>query len=342
MQTESLMLTETREAPRVVQSLLEDSGAAIDALAARLRSASIRTVATVARGSSDHAANFMGYLLMARLGVIATSLPPSVVTLHQAPINTEFLAAVSFSQSGRSPDLIDAMTALRTRGAMTAAFVNDIDSPLAHAVETAIGLSAGAERSVAATKSFIAQLVSGVRLLAGWSRDATLRNAIERLPDSLQLALQTDWSPAIETLADADRLLVVGRGAGLFIAHEMALKFKEVCGIQAEAFSGAEIKHGPMALIEAGYRVLVIAPQGPAQTGMIAVAEELRARGGRILLAAPRDVQHAQLLIVDTADEVLDGIAAIQSYYPMVEKLARARGLDPDKPRHLSKVTETQ
>lgn len=342
MQAESMMLRETREAPDVVRRLLDEGGDTIDALVGHLRNASVKTIATVARGSSDHAANFTGYLLMAQLGVITTSLPPSVVTLHRAPIDAQHLAALSFSQSGRSPDLIDAMATLRARGAMTAAFVNDMTSPLARAAEHAIDLRAGDELSVAATKSFIAQLAAGVGLLAGWSDEAHLQNAVECLPEALASALQADWSPAVEVLRDADRLLVVGRGAGLFIAHEMALKFKEVCGIQAEAFSGAEVKHGPMALIEAGYPVLVIAPRGPTHAGLISVAGELRDQGARIVLAAPASVPHAQLPIVQTGHEYLDGIAAIQSFYPMVEALARARGLDPDKPRHLSKVTRTQ
>jgi len=217
-----------------------------------------------------------------------------------------------------------------------------MDSPLASAVQSAIDLRAGTEHSVAATKSFIAQLVAGVYLLAAWSRDDDLHKAIAQLPAALREAAQSDWSFAVNALHDADRLLVVGRGAGLFIAHEMALKFKEVCGVQAEAFSGAEVKHGPMALMEAGYPVLVIAPRGPTQAGLIEVADELHRRGARIVLAAPRDVRQAQLPIVGTGHEYLDGIAAIQAFYPMVEALARARGLDPDAPRHLSKVTRTQ
>jgi len=340
--SESLMLQEARDAPRAVERLLAGSGEAIDALAHVLRQSSIRTVATIARGSSDHAANFVGYLLMARLGIVTTSLPPSVVTLHQAPINTECLAAIAFSQSGRSPDLIDAMMALRVRGAVTAAFVNDVASPLAHAAQHTIDLHAGEERSVAATKSFISQLVAGVRLLATWAQDSALLDALARLPLSLDAAVRTDWSPAVEALRSVDRLLVIGRGAGLFIAHEMALKFKETCGIQAEAFSGAEVKHGPMALMESGYPVLVIAPRGPTQRGLVEVADELRGRGAHVVLAAPGEITQAQLRIVDTGHEYLDGVSAIQSFYPMVEALARMRGLDPDKPRHLSKVTRTQ
>jgi glucosamine--fructose-6-phosphate aminotransferase (isomerizing) len=122
---------------------------------------------------------------------------------------------------------------------------------------------------------------------------------------------------------------------------EAALKLKEVCGIQAEAFSGAELRHGPMALVEAGYPLLVLAPRGPAQPGLLALAEEMRQRGANVLLAAPAGTPGAQLPLQPTGHEDLDPIAVVQSFYPMVEALARARGSDPDHPRFLSKVTRT-
>jgi glucosamine--fructose-6-phosphate aminotransferase (isomerizing) len=126
------------------------------------------------------------------------------------------------------------------------------------------------------------------------------------------------------------------------VALEAALKFKEVCAIQAEAFSGAEVQHGPMALIGEGYPLLVFAPAGPAQAGLLAMAGEMRRRGARVLLAAPEGTPEAKLPLVETASADLDAISAIQSFYPMVEALARARGLDPDRPPHLSKVTRTR
>ena len=140
----------------------------------------------------------------------------------------------------------------------------------------------------------------------------------------------------------ADRLFVIGRGTGLPVAMEAALKFKETCAIQAEAFSGAEVKHGPMALIDEGYPLLVFAPRGPAQAGLLALAEEMRGRGAQVLLAAPAGTPGATLPIIETASVELDPISAIQSFYPMVEALAQARGFDPDRPRHLAKVTRTQ
>src|SRR5262249_2970918 len=145
------------------------------------------------------------------------------------------------------------------------------------------------------------------------------------------------WQAAIDALVDADRLFVIGRGTGLAVAMEAALKFKETCGIQAEAFSGAEVQHGPMALIEEGYPLLVFAPRGPAQAGLLTLAEQMRQRGARVLLAAPAGTPGSELPLVPGGCEDVDPIAAIQSFYPMVEALARARGLDPDQPRHLAK-----
>ena len=166
--------------------------------------------------------------------------------------------------------------------------------------------------------------------------------ALEELPDTLARAVQADWSPAVEALRDADRLFVVGRGLSLPVAMEAALKFKETCGIQAEAFSAAEIQHGPMALIEEGYPLLVFAPRGPAQAGVLEVARAMRDRGACVLLAAPPGTPRAALPLVESTLPELEPVSAIQSFYPMVEALARARGHDPDSPRHLKKVTRTR
>ena len=337
----SNMLLEARAAPAAVERLSALSGAAIDALAQVLIEAKVRAAVTVARGSSDHAASHLSYLLMSRMGVLVTSLPPSVITLHRAQIDGDGLAVLSFSQSGQSPDLVETMAVLAACRAVTAAFVNDISSPLAKAVHHVIDLQAGAEQSVAATKSFIAQLAAGLRLYAGWANDNGLRAALASLPETLAVAAQSDWSPAVEDLRDADRLFVIGRGASLAVAAEMALKFKEVCGIQAEAFSAAEVKHGPMALIAAGYPVLVLAPRGPGQEELIALAKDLRGRGARVLLAAVSGHVHSELPVVSAKHEALDTVSMVQSFYPMVEALARARGHDPDRPPHLNKVTKT-
>jgi glucosamine--fructose-6-phosphate aminotransferase (isomerizing) len=311
------------------------------ALGRHLRSTHFHNAVTVARGSSDHAAGYLAYLIMARMGRLVTSLPMSLVTLYKSPLRTEGLLAVSVSQSGQSPDVVEPIRYFRDGGAATVALVNDIDSPLSQAAEWALPLCAGTERSVAATKSFITSLSAGARLVAEWQEDAALKAGLAALPDALRRAAQADWSAALEVLAPARNIMVVGRGISFPIALEAALKFKETSALQAEAFSGAEIKHGPMALIEDGYPLLIFATRGPAQAGLVALAEEMRGRGARVLLAAPQDVPGRDLDLPVANHPDLDPIVAIQSFYVMAAGLARARGLDPDQPRHLSKVTKT-
>jgi glutamine---fructose-6-phosphate transaminase (isomerizing) len=339
------MEKESGEAASVLERQFAANDPSVAALAQALRRSTPQHVVTIGRGSSDHAASFFSYLVMSRLGLWTTSLPMSLVTLEQAPLSGKNVAAFAFSQSGKSPDLIAPMELLRNDGATTVAFVNAPDSPLARAVDTMLPLHAGEERSVAATKSFIAQLAAGVHVIAAWTEDQSLLAALNSLPAML-LDAQSKWADAsFSDLIDSDRLFVLARGSGLAIAQEAALKFKETCGIQAEAFSGAEVKHGPMALIEDGYPLLIFAPRGPTQSGLLSLATEMRQRGARVLLAATPEVRESgidvELPIVPTAHPLLDPISAIQSFYLFVESLSRARGLNPDAPRHLSKVTLT-
>ena len=335
------MYEEALSAPAVVARQLAADHGAYAALGESLRQQPPSSLLTVARGSSDHAAHYLAYLVMARLGRLVTSLPMSLVTLYQSRLVCDGLVSLAFSQSGQSPDLVAPTRFLREGGARTVAFVNAEGSPLAEAAQHVFPLHAGAEKSVAATKSYIAQLVAGARVVAAWQGDDDLLAALQQLPQVLEQAAALRWDVAVEALREADRLFVIGRGTGLPVAMEAALKFKETCGIQAEAFSGAEVKHGPMALVEEGYPMLVFAPRGPAQAGLLALAEEMRGRGARVLLAAPAGTPGAELPLACSGNEDLDPIAVVQSFYPMVEALARARGNNPDQPRHLAKVTKT-
>ena len=335
------MRLEAGEAPAVVARLLAAEAEAFVALGADLRHRPPLSLLTVARGSSDHAAHYMAYLVMARLGRLVTSLPMSLVTLYQSQLVCDGLVALAFSQSGQSPDLVAPLRYLGEQGARTVAFVNDTSSPLATSARRCIGLHAGQELSVAATKSCIAQLAAGASLAAAWEQDAAFSAALAALPDALQSAWAQDWSAGVEALQRAERLYVIGRGTGLPIAMEAALKFKEVCGIQAEAYSGAEVQHGPMALVQKGFPMLVFAPRGPAQAGLLQVAAQMRERGACVLLAPPAGTPDAELPISPAGHVDLDPIPMLQSFYGMVERLAQVRGLNPDAPRHLNKVTKT-
>lgn len=340
------MRAEALEAPARVADLLAHDADRYEALAARLRTAAPHGVVTLARGSSDHAAQHLAYLVMARLGQLVTSLPLSLLTLYDSPLRAPGLLALALSQSGRSPDLVEPTRLLRAGGAITAAFVNDADSPLAAAAEHLLPLHAGTERSVAATKSFIAQLVGGARLVAAWQQDEALNAALQSLPEALQRAAAMDCSAGLDILAPAHQLYVIGRGPGLAVAQEVALKFKETCGIQAEAFSGAELAHGPMALVQPGWHVLVLAPRGPTQAGLIDLAQRLHARGAVVLQVGGAGTASVDgpisLPTALSGHADLDSICLVQSLYPMLEALARHHGRDPDRPPGLSKVTLTR
>jgi len=335
------MYREAAQAPEAVRQQLQANAQRMARLTERLRQAPPRAVVTCARGSSDHAATFARYLIETRLGLLTSSAAPSVSSVYEAQPDLAGAVVLAISQSGASPDLLAAVSSARAAGAHIVALVNAQDSPLAQLADDLIPLHAGTECSVAATKSYIASLAAIVQLVANWTRDAQLAAALQQAPELLERAWQLDWSAAVTHLTAANNLYVIGRGLGLAIAQEAALKFKETCGIQAEAFSGAELKHGPMALVDDGYPILVFAPRGPAQPGLLALADDLARRGARVLLAAPSDTPGAQLPIFGTDAEDLDPIPLIQSFYPMVEALARERGLDPDRPRHLAKITLT-
>ncbi|TNF82977.1 SIS domain-containing protein [Pseudomonas sp. ICMP22404] len=337
----SKMLEEALAACEAVERQLQQLDPALQEIAGRLRRQPPQVAMTIARGSSDHAASYFAYLTMQQLGLPVASLPMSVVTMQQAPLKVSGQVAFGFSQSGQSPDLVNSLRLLRKRGALSVALVNTLDSPLEAACEFSVPLCAGVESSVAATKSFIATLSASARLVAQWKDDAELLEAGSALPEGLREAAHQDWSTAVEALRNCQRLMVIGRGAGFAIAQEAALKFKETSAIQAEAFSSAEVRHGPMALIDENYPLLVLAPRGAEQAGVLSLAADMRQRGARVLLAAPDDIAERDLTLTRAEHPALDPILAIQSFYGMAAHLSVARGLNPDQPRHLSKVTRT-
>jgi glutamine---fructose-6-phosphate transaminase (isomerizing) len=340
----SLMLAEALESADVIAAQFADSASALQIVEqmARLRPS---VALTVARGSSDHAAAYFSYLLMTRLGLPSASLPPSVMTQHHAKPRVAGQLVVAFSQSGQSPDLVETMAAMRELGATGVAMVNAMPSPLAQASAWSCPVLAGPEKSVAATKSFIGMLGRSVQLVAGWERLVEGRDALEQalrhLPSHLCDAASLKWSAAVDVLASVNRMLVIGRGAGLAVALEAALKLKETSGIQAEAFSAAEVRHGPMEIIRRGYPVLIFAPAGVEQPSLLALADELRERGARVLVAAPRGTAGADLPLIATGEPLLDPITTVQSFYVMAAQLAAARGRNPDEPQFLKKVTKT-
>jgi glucosamine--fructose-6-phosphate aminotransferase (isomerizing) len=333
------MFREAAEAPAVVERLVTANRPLIQALAAALRADPPRAVVTCARGSSDHAATYAKYLIETSTGVITSSAALSVSSVYASEPKLEGVLYLAISQSGKSPDILAAVEAARQAGALVVALVNDEASPLAALADHVLPLHAGPEISVAATKSYIAALAGIAQLVAAWSQDTELEGALQALPEVLRRAWLLDWSPAAERLKAARNLYVLGRGVGYGVAQEAALKFKETCGLHAEAFSAAEVLHGPMALVKEGFPVLIFAQADQSQDSVVTLARDLQARGVDVMLAGG-DEGGGALPTVSTHPN-LEPIARIQSFYRMANGLSILRGHDPDKPPHLNKVTET-
>ena len=337
----SKMRTEALEAADVAYKQIQENKTLLQNIAKELNSIDPYSIVSIARGSSDHASQYLNYLTMAKLGKLPTSLSMSILTLYQTKLDVSRSIGIAISQSGQSPDVVNPLKYFTENSLASLALVNDTSSPLAKTAKWTVPLHAGAEKSVAATKSFIASLSASAHLVASWKNDNALLEGLNKLPEDLKKAQECDWSAAVETLKNAKRIMVVGRGFGLPLALEAALKFKETCSIQAEAFSAAEIKHGPQALIENGYPLLVFANRGPALHSMLDLAQDMKARGAKVILAAPSFIKEKDLLIHSAHSEELDILSAAQSFYLMIEELSKSLGLNPDEPRHLSKVTKT-
>jgi glucosamine--fructose-6-phosphate aminotransferase (isomerizing) len=334
------MAQEAAEAPRVIADLLARNAGPARELAAELRHRPPRAVLTCARGSSDHAATYAKYLIETRLGLITASAAPSVSSVYGSSPDAGDVLALAISQSGASPDLVATAEAAKAGGARLVALVNAANSPLAAIADAELPLWAGPELSVAATKSYLAALAAVAQLVAAWSEDAALEAALADLPDRMTAAARQDWSACLEVFHDAQSLYVLGRGPGFAAAQEAALKFKETCGLHAEAFSAAEVRHGPMAIARDGFPVLVFAQDDQTREGVEALAAELAAAGARVLLAGG-EAPGAIALPAIAADPLLQPILLAQAFYGMVERLARQRGFDPDRPPGLAKVTRT-
>ncbi len=299
-----------------------------------------RAVVTCARGSSDHAATYAKYLFETRVGVLTASAAPSIASVYGARQDLRDCLFVVISQSGRSPDLISTTEAAKEGGALVVVLVNDESSPLAALADHTLPLAAGEELSVAATKSFIASLAALAQLATEWIGDDVLRTALARAPDHLERAWELGWDAALETLRPAANLYVIGRGVGLGIAQEAALKCKETCGLHAEGFSAAEVRHGPQALLQDDFPALIFSQGDQTRAGIETLGRDLVARGVDVMIAGA-EVKGAIALPSIATHPLIEPMLFIQSFYRLANALAIARGYDPDRPPHLRKVTET-
>ncbi len=334
------MYAEAASASEAVRTQLTLDAGVLEALGATMRALAPRAVVTCARGSSDHAATYAKYLIETRAGVLTASAAPSVASVYGVAQNLRGCLFIAISQSGQSPDLLAAVAHAKASGAVVLALCNSPDAPLVAAADHVLALRAGPEHSVAATKSYLATLAALARFVAAWTRDAGLTRDLERLPALMDDAWQMDWSRALPLLETAEHLYVVGRGLGLAAAQEIALKCKETCGLHAEAFSSAELRHGPFTLLGPRFPALLLGQDDLTRPGVEALAAELAARAIPLLVAGAA-ARGGNPLPTPACRAEFAPMLLVQSAYRLIAALAVRRGFDPDRPAHLRKVTET-
>jgi len=338
------MLSELREGPAIVERLLR-TASQVEEVADIVRARRIDLAVIAARGTSDHAAVYGQYILGARNGMLVAPAAPSLVSLYGAPPHLRNALVLGISQSGRSPDVVSVLAESRRQGALTVAVTNEPDSELAAAAEYLIELEAGEERAVAATKTYLAEIAVVAMLSAALSGDQRSHDELASLPGALSEALRTEdtVAPLAAEWAGESRCAVLARGFHYATAREWALKLKELAYVLADPYSAADFQHGPIALVGEGFPVLAVATTGPALEGMVELLRRLREARAKLLVLT--DVEGldelGSIVRIPSVPEWLSPLVAILPAQLFAYHLARARGLDTENPRNITKVTLT-
>jgi glutamine---fructose-6-phosphate transaminase (isomerizing) len=344
----SWLEAELREQPVALRHLLERQVDAARGAARLFRKRDVRYVLIASRGSSSNVARYAQYLLGRAHRVPVMFATPSLYTIYNQPPRLDGGLVIGISQSGASPDVVAVLAEAREQGRPTLALTNDGGSPLAQTAEAVLPLEAGEEHAVAATKTYVNSLGAVALLFAEMSDDSAARKELAGMPDALaaQIELSLDEPPPLEEYRDVVGLTVVARGVNYGTSFEIALKIRELSGLVTEAYSPADLMHGPIAAIQPDWPVVVVAPSGPARPSVEEIVPPLRARGAR--LVAISDVRavlrraRTKLLLAPGVPEWLSPLTAVVPGQVTALRLARLRGLDLDHPAGLRKVTLTR
>ena len=326
------MALEATEAPQRIAEQLAANAATVQQVVEQIRQRAPKFVYMVGRGSSDHAGVFAKYLIEIEVGLPVAAAAPSIASVYIKSLQLADALVLVISQSGRSPDILAQVDMAKRSGAMVVALVNDTTSPLAELAHYTLPLHVGAEKAVAATKSYLATLSAILQLVSVWSGNQALQQAVQQLPQSLQAAIDLPQQLTAQALENVAHLVVLGRGLGYAISREIALKLKEVCGIHAEAFSSAEFLHGPVTLVKNQFAIVDVTIEDESLSAHRSQIEDVRSRGAAIVQLHHRGVN---------ADARVLPLLVLQRFYLDVEVVARSRGINPDAPPGLNKVTKT-
>lgn len=346
----SILYQEIHQQPEVVRQFLANQSGLVAQIAAQIAERKITHVIIAARGTSDNAARYAQYLFGANNHIPVALATPSLYTLYETPPIVKDALVIGVSQSGRSPDIVSVIETSRQQGQPTLAITNKPDSPLAQAAEWVIDLQAGEEKAVAATKTYTTSLAALALLSSALLGDLARLNDLNKVPLWMQntLSMTAENLARIERYTYITRSAVIGRGYNYSTAFEAALKIKELTRIVTEPYSSADFLHGPISVLEAGFRfpLLVIAPSGKTQADLGSFIETVRARGASPVVISDHTelLSHADvpLRIPEGIPEWLSPLVAIIPGQLMALQLTMSKGLNPDQPVGLTKVTETR
>ncbi|WP_068086072.1 SIS domain-containing protein [Polycladidibacter stylochi] len=336
------MRLEVEQIPAKVAELLDKGSDAINIAAENFKRADPKFLVSIARGSSDHAALYLKYAFELMAGLPVASIGPSVASIYEAPLKLKDAGCIAISQSGASTDIVALAKAARDSGAPAIAITNNAKSDLANTCSATLDILAGPEISVAATKTFVNSIIAGLGMLAAYTDDVKLQQALKALPEQLEKAINCDWSPLIAPVSKAPSLFIIGRGPGFAIAHEAALKFKETSSKHAEAYSSAEVLHGPVSIADASFPVLALAARDAAEASLMETMGRIASQQASVFATSDIEVAGIKLPFVATGHPLTDPLSLIVSFYSFIEGFARHSGFNPDTPKHLKKVTVTR
>lgn len=329
----SLMFQEVSETPERFRVHAAAHANLYFNLAKQIRAFSPEYVYIVGRGTSDHAGVYAKYLIEVELGIPVSSAAPSVASIFGKSLDLKRALVIIISQSGRSPDVLAQAKAAKASGALCVALVNDEASPLADIADVFIPLLAGPEKAVAATKTYLCTLFSILHIVAHWKNDEKLLSLMTTLPTLMAQAQASKPQLHLDVLQNLRHCVVLGRGFGYAIAREISLKIKEICAIQAEAFSSAEFLHGPISLLNKQMTIIDISVVDESIVAHSEQIDEIKARGGKVCTLSFFDA--------DTSPRFLP-LLIMQRFYLDIEHIAQQMGCDPDNPVGLNKVTQTR
>lgn len=339
---------EIAEQPEAIHRLLHEEADNITKIAAAIQEFNPTFVWIAARGTSDNAARYAQYLMSIQAGVAVGLATPSVHTLYGAQPDLSRALVIGISQSGKAADVRQVLLDGLKQGALTLAITNDANSPMAQTAQHHLYLHAGDEIAVAATKTYTTQLAAIAALVTAWTNNTQQQTQLSHLPHQLSETLKL--SEAIPTWAERyrymERIAVIGRGYNYATAFEISLKIKEMCRITGEEYSEADFRHGPIAVVERGFPVIVVAPQSKPLPLLIDLLESLRQRHAECLIISNAEQTWTyatkQLPLPDGLPEWLSPICAVLPGQVFARQLAQHKGYDVDKPEGLTKVTVTQ